>query len=379
MDNDTAIADAATTCAAAPVSADDAAKLPDELGAWLHRVAAEPFRHDFYRVLRRFEAAFPQLPRLGEAVRPADEPLRVAQPAELSFAPASIHALVLRAGAAPLLQQRIFGLLGPNGPLPLHLTELARERAHHHGDATLQRFLDFLTHRFALLFYRSWAQAQPALALDRPGQARFERRLGALAGLGLPGLLARDALGDATKLHFVGRLSMQVRNAEGLLAICEGQFDVPVFIEQWRGHWMPLARDERSRLGTRAGAGLGSGAVLGASVWDVQHRFRIVIGPLSLARYVDFLPGGRDLARLQAIVRQWVGLEFAWDLTLVLSRAEVPPLRLGRPGPAGRLGRTGWLGRYTRGGDARDMTIDVESTLRPRRRALQRDMQEERP
>lgn len=344
---------------------------------WLQRLAREPYRHDFYRVMRRFEAAHPALPRLGEAARPADEPLRVGQPAELAFAPAPIHALRLRPGQPPRLEQRIFGLLGSNGPLPIHLTELARERERHHGDATLQRFFDLLTHRFALLFYRAWAQAQPTLGLDRPDGDGFTRRLGALAGIGLPAHGARDAAGDATKLHFVGRLAAQSRSAEGLLAWCRAQFDVPVSIEQWRGHWMPLARDERSRLGRpvdRGGQGLGGGAVLGAAVWDVQHRFRIVIGPLGLARYRAFLPGGRDLARLQAMVRQWVGLEFAWDLTLVLARAEVPPLHLGRREPPGQLGRTSWLGRYTRATDSDDMTIDVENTLRPGRTAAPRPL-----
>ena len=340
--------------------------------AWRQRVAAEPYRHDFYRVLRRFEADHPELPRLGEAARPADEPLRVGQPAELSFAPASIQALQVPADGPPVLQQRIFGLVGPNGPLPIHLTELASERTRHHADRTLQRFLDLLTHRFALLFYRSWAQAQPELGLDRADGKGFARWLGALAGVGLEGLTRRDAMGDAAKLHFTGRLASQVRNAEGLLAICRSQFDVPIRIEQWRGHWMPLSADERTRLSARGGQGLGSGAVTGASVWYVQHRFRIIIGPLTLSRYADCLPGGADLYRLQAIVRQWVGLEFAWDLTLILSRAEVPRLRLGRAGsagPSGMLGRTGWLGRYRREGDAQDMTIDVEKTLRQRPQA----------
>jgi type VI secretion system protein ImpH len=337
---------------------------------WLEQVAAQPFRHDFYRVLRRFEADHPGLPRLGEAVRPADEPLRIGQPAELSFAPAAIHSLRLRPGRPPVLQQRIFGLVGPNGPLPIHLTELARERARHHADHTLQRFLDLLTHRFALLFYRSWAQAQPTLDLDRPDGSGFDQRLGALAGIGLPSLAGRDAMGDATKLHFAGRLAAQVRNAEGLLAICKAQFDVPVRIEQWRGHWMQLAPGERTRLRLRGGQGLGGGAVMGGSVWDVQHRFRIVVGPLKLKRYAQFLPGGKDLARLLAIVRQWVGIEFAWDLTLLLTRSEVPRLRLGRcdpSTPAGMLGRTCWLGRYVRDEDADDMTIDVEKTLQRQR------------
>ena len=338
--------------------------------AWMRRVAAEPWRHDFYQTLRRFEAAHPTLPRLGEAARPADEPLRVAQPAELNFAPASLHALHLGAGHPPLLMQRMFGLLGPNGPLPTHMTELARERLRNHADAGLQRFLDMLTHRFALLFYRAWAQAQPTLSLDRPNDDQFPRRLGSLAGLGNETLLRRDAAGDAAKLHFTGRLARQVRDNEGLLSWCRSEFDVPVRVQAWCGHWMPLAREERSRLrAPQRGPGahpLGQGAVLGETLWDVQHKFRIVIGPLSLARYQAFLPGGRDLARLQAIVRQWVGMELAWDLQLVLARTEVPRLRAGTAST--QLGRTSWLGSYRRKTDADDLCLDVERTLHARRR-----------
>jgi type VI secretion system protein ImpH len=32
-----------------------------------------------------------------------------------------------------------FGLFGPNGPLPVHMTEYARERIHHHQDTSLTR------------------------------------------------------------------------------------------------------------------------------------------------------------------------------------------------------------------------------------------------
>ena len=334
-------------------------------GAWLQRVSTEPWRFDFYQTLRHIESANPQWPRLGEALRPSDEPIRVVQPAELTFAPAPIYGLTLHGDGPPRLSQRIFGLLGPNGPMPLHMTELARERTQHHGDPGLQRFMDLLNHRFTLLFYRAWAQAQPSLSLDRPGDQYFARRLGALSGLANETQRQRDAAGDAAKLHFTGRLARQTRDADGLLNWCRSEFDAPVRIEQWQGHWMPLARDERTRIRSRGnperGQQLGRGAVLGNTVWDVQHKFRIVVGPLREARYHAFLPGGKDLARLQAMVRQWVGLEFEWDLKLILARPDVPRLSVGR---SGELGRSCWLGRYKKPGDADDLVIDVERTLK---------------
>jgi type VI secretion system protein ImpH len=296
---------------------------------WLGAVTAEPYLYDFYQAMRRIASAHPQMPPLGEALRPVDEPVRLGQPAELDFAPASLHSLERRAGAPPRLMQRIFGLLGPNGALPLHLTEYARERSQHHGDPTFQRFLDTLTHRFALLFYRAWAEAQPAVSLDRSGNKAYFNRLGSLVGIGLPSLQDRDALSDASKVYFAGRLSRQIRDADGLLSWIRCEFDVPVTIEQWCGHWMTLMRSERSRLGRRDGAVIGQSAVLGGSVWDVQHKFRITMGPLTLPQYLGLLPGSADLARLQAMVRHWVGIELAWDLKLVLSRDEVPRFALG--------------------------------------------------
>jgi len=332
--------------------------------AWLAQASAEPWKHDFYQFLRHVEAANPDLPRLGEALRPADEPVRLSQPAELSFPPAALQAIELKA-RKPRIEQRIFGLSGPHGPLPTHLTELIRERRVQADDPTLQRMLDLLSHRLTLLFYRAWAQAQPTISLDRRGDKSFALRLGALSGIGAESLLERDAVGDAAKLHFTGRLARQTRDADGLLQWCRSEFDADVRIEQWKGHWMPLGTDERTRLKTRhknnIAQSLGQGAVLGATVWDVQHKFRIVIGPMRESRYHAFLPGGSDLARLQAMVRQWVGLEFEWDLQLILVKADVPKLKLGR---SGELGRSTWLGNYSKKtGDADELVIDVERTL----------------
>jgi type VI secretion system protein ImpH len=346
---------------------------------WLSAVAASPFRIDFYQALRRIASAHPDLPSLGQALRPKDEPLRLGQPPSLDFAPAALHSLDRVDGKAPRLSQRIFGLLGPNGALPLHLTEYTHERVAHHNDVTLQRFLDMLTHRFALLFYRAWAEAQPTVSLDRPGNKTTFNRVGALAGVGLPTLQDRDALPDASKLHFVGRLARQTRDAEGLLAWCRSEFGAPVAVEQWSGHWMQLAPAERSRLGRRSGAQLGRDMVIGAAVWDVQHKFRITVGPLSLEEYRRFLPGGMHLARLQAMVRHWVGLEFEWDLKLMLDRNEIPLSLLGTGGTT--LGHTTWLGCSRRVRDPDDLCLDVERVATrhaARKRSMQREAHEVR-
>lgn len=326
-------------------------------------LSAAPWQHDYYQTLRRIEALHPQLPRLGKARQPRQEPLRIGQDIELDFAPAALSSWHAEAGSVPRLGQRFFGLFGPIGPLPLHLSEYARERQRSHGDATLAAFADVFHHRLGLLFYRAWAEAQPAAQLDRPQDDAFSRRLSALTGLGQPAFQQRESLGDHARLQHSGWLVGATRHAEGLLKILRQYFDVPVHLEQNVGHWLALADDEQAQLQPSSSVRrlvLGRNAALGRKVWDRQSRLRLQFGPLSLAQYLRFQPGAAAEGELRDWLRHYLGLSFSVELRLVLRGADVPRLRLGRcPAvataagavgqtavpAAGRLGRSAWLGR----------------------------------
>ena len=95
--------------------------------AFFAALAEAPYRYDFYQTLRRVECLYAEKPRWGCARRPVDEPLRLGQDPDLAFAPAPLASFEADPGGrAPRLQVRLFGLLGPNGPLPIHVTEYAR-------------------------------------------------------------------------------------------------------------------------------------------------------------------------------------------------------------------------------------------------------------
>lgn len=339
---------------------------PSDAEALFASLVERPASFDLFQAMRGVERTHPDKPRLGDAARPGDEPIRFAQDPSLTFAPAAIAGLERRGEAPPRLVQRVFGFMGPNGALPTHLTEYARERQFYNADHTFVRFLDALLHRFGLFFYRAWARAQPVVGLDRPADAPIVRHVGALIGVVEKSARERDALGDFPKLYFAGRLARSVRDADGLQAWLGLQFGVPVLVDQFQGHWMPLGRDERSRLTRQGQPALGRGAVLGRSVWDVQHKFRIVVGPLPWERFATLLPGDKPLQQLRALVRQYVGFEFAWDLRLILQRDDVPAwtLQAARDGRIGRLGRTAWLHArpgFRRENDAGDLVMNVES------------------
>ena len=323
-------------------------------------LAAAPWSFDFFQALRRIEGLWPELPRLGMGLRPAEEPVRVSQEVSMAFAPSTLSAFEEpERGGPPRLEQRFFGLLGPNGPLPLHLTEYTRDRLLHHDDPTLARFLDLFHHRLALLFYRAWAQSRPTVQHDRPAEDRFALYVGALAGYASAATQDRDTVPDHAKRFFVGHLARSAKNAEGLASILQGFFGLPARVEQLTLGWLALPPEEQTVLGRGpdAAAPLGVGVILGPRARDVQTRFRIVLGPMDLDRYHDFLPGGRSLDRVVDWVRNYVGYEFDWQLQLVLAREEVPGILLGREG---KLGWTTWLGARPSPTDADDLVLAPE-------------------
>jgi type VI secretion system protein ImpH len=330
--------------------------------ALLRALEDAPATFDFYAALRLAECAWPELPRIGQARRPQDEALRFGQQASLAFEPHMLAALERAQGEepAPRLLLNFFGLLGANGPMPVHLTEHVRERLRHHDDPGPARFLDMLQHRMIGLLYRAWASAQPAVSRDRPGQDRFAAYVGALVGIGMPSLRERDAVPDAAKLHMAGRLGPHQRSAAGLAAILEDFLGAPVEVEQFAGSWMRLPEDGLCRLRSGPQAErLGQGTVMGRRVWNAQHRFRLLVGPVTAERARQLLPGTPGMRQLSDWVRQYAGLALDWELRLIVTRETLPGLRLGRDT---RLGWTSWLSSRAPERDDRQLRLAPRRT-----------------
>ena len=326
---------------------------PDRARRLLARARRAPFEQDFYALMRALDNALPRRPRLGCALRPTDEPVRLGQDVEFTFAGAPISSCSEAGGGADRVGVRFMGLFGPNGPLPLHMTEYALGRLQHGGDRTLRAFADIFHHRMILLLYRAWAQVRPALSLDRDDDARFDVYIGALFGAASGPWWRRDALSDAAKRRHVGLLARGVKHPEGLRDILVDYLGLPVELQTCIGHWMPIQPRDLFRLGDCAPAArLGAGAVVGSAVWDRQYKFRIRIGPLSWSDYHRFLPGAAGAVVVRDWVRQYVGFDLAWDLNVAVRADEV---RRAQAGGTGRIGLTAWLGR----GAARTMRADL--------------------
>ncbi|WP_081478129.1 type VI secretion system baseplate subunit TssG [Achromobacter arsenitoxydans] len=334
----------------------NAAESSDAYARWWRALEREPYGHDLFHALRWMDAHSGARKPLGRDTVARHEPVRLRQEPSLAFAPSTVaRAQAARGGRPAQLSIYGFGLFGPNGPLPLHLTEFAHERMAHYGDRTLAAFADIFHHRLILLFYRAWADAQSTVSLDRK-EASFSRYIASLLHMGEPSMRRRDAVLDHAKYYMAGHLVRQTRNPEGLKHILQSFFGLPVNICEFVPQWIRLDPDQRLGLGNAAG--LGRDTVLGVAVRDAQHKFRIEIGPLTQEDYASFLPGGTRARQLTHWVRQYIGVELAWELRPVLSAEHACGLKLGASSP---LGLSAWLGqRRPSQGDARDLLLDYE-------------------
>jgi type VI secretion system protein ImpH len=322
----------------------------------IERLREAPWSFDFFQLVRRLEAAWPDRPRLARSQRLADEVVRFAQEPSLAFAPCTVSAVDNVPEQETLrLYLNFFGLLGPNGPLPLHLTEYARDRERNHFDPTLARFLDLFNHRQAALFYRAWASAQKTVSYEREHDDRFSAWIASLIGLGMESLRGRDATPDEAKLFFAGHLICPTRHAQGLEALLASYFQMPARIDQFVGQWMDLPAEARCQLGKDPASGtLGVSAIAGSRIWECQQKFLVRFGPMGIEEYERMLPGGASQQRLAAWVRNYIGFELSCDVQLILRSREVPKTTLGG---YGRLGWSTWLASKPFARDVDDLVL----------------------
>lgn len=311
-------------------------------------VQAKPWRYSFTTLMRRIAAQHPHLPDVGAAKRPQQEPFRLGQQAALTFAPREIARVTMQSHGPNI---KLFGLgfLGPNGPLPIHFTELVRERSEAKRDETLAHFLDTFHHRLFTHLYRAGAQSQSAGGgLDRPEDEHFTPYVARLGG-DEPSELHGSPLSAHARWASAAHRVRSARTPEGLVSTLSRYFGVPVQLHEYRLHWMSLDEQDQTRLAVpRPSSVLGQGALLGEKVPDRQSRFRLTIGPLDMDGYLRLTPQGSatgaDLPALIEWVRAFVGFEYVWELELLVRSGIAPSATLGGDQ---QLAWSTWMGAQT--------------------------------
>jgi type VI secretion system protein ImpH len=328
------------------------------------KLRREPHCFDFFQALRLLERFRPEKKPVGQFTHPETEVARFRAHPSLAFPASQIQKAAWPENRPVELTVNFMGLIGPEGVLPNPYTSLIIERQRE-GDNALRDFLDIFNHRIISLFYRAWRKYRFDVASERDERDRFSRQLMSLLGLGTDGLQQRQTVSDDSLIYYAGLLAQRPRSAQALQQILTDYFDVPVAVEQFSGGWYRLDPETQCHLSDEYtdSEELGFGAVVGDEMWNQQSRVRIVLGPLTLERYSDFLPEGKSFQPLRSWVRFFSNDEWDFEVKLILEREQVPACTLGAEGVSGpQLGWVSWVKSAPFRRDPGDTVLALEST-----------------
>lgn len=304
------------------------------------RLEERGYEYEFFQAVALLEmlAAREGAVPLGEGADPRQEGLRLASLPSLKFAPSDVTRISGLKDRSPRVETRVMGLAGQGGALPDWVTEVMSLRVSRR-DTAMRDFFDLFNHRLLSLFYRVRDKARVGFGYRRPDQSPAARYLYALMGLGSGRLQGRMGVPDRMLLNYAGLLAGRTRSVSALERLLSHALLVPVKVAPLTGRWLTVDPGERTRIG-RLGAhnALGSGAMVGSRVWDVESCFTLRVGAMGWNDLASFLPGGARHKPLVALTRFFIGDSMDFTLHLKVKKAEIPPMQL-----SSRTGaRLGW-------------------------------------
>ncbi|WP_347929645.1 type VI secretion system baseplate subunit TssG [Pseudomonas helvetica] len=304
------------------------AALPLSLSQRLRR---DPQAFELLQALLLLEREHPQAESLGSGTAPQAEALRLRGPLTPLFAASQVESLTEETDHKPTLTTPVFGLGGPDGPLPYAYQEWLQQRARAKDYAPAE-FLDLFQHRLLSLLYKVLRKHRIAVGFSVPGATPVHAQLRALTGLLPKALHDRQAIPDAAVLACSALFADGRRSLAGFAAIVREQFELPVELNAYEGAWREIPAASRSRLqpGGR-NLQLGRSAVAGTRVWDEHAGIRLTLGPLTPAQAAAFLPDGETHAALASLSALYFGPDL--ECTLVLLVRGASPIKLGRQTP----------------------------------------------
>lgn len=286
----------------------------------------EPYRFEFFQAVRLLEKIYPERKAVGREAKITPEIVRFRSRVSLNFPASEIHEFKESFDEFSEEQRlemfvNFMGVIGVSGVLPTHYTELVMDRVRY-GDTAMWSFLDMFTHRAVSLFFRAWEKYRFPVAYER-GKDDFTHYLFDFAGLGTKGLRGRMSLDDESLLPYSGLIAQKPHSASSLGQILSDYFGVKSKIVQFFGQWLDLEEESVSNLGARNSL-LGTNVIIGTRVWEQQSKFRIILGALTFNEFQSFLPNGTAHKPMKSIVNFMVGLEFDFDVQLILQAKQVP-------------------------------------------------------
>ncbi|MBU3055813.1 type VI secretion system baseplate subunit TssG [Pseudomonas indica] len=317
------------------------------------RLRRQPQAFELMQALLLLERERPDAMPLGSSTVPSGEAVRLRGPLTPLFASSQVERLVEDGEPVPVLTTPVFGLGGPDGPLPYAYQEWLQQRARRKDHAPAE-FLDLFQHRLLSLLYRVLRKHRVALGFTAPADSPVQAQLRALTGLLPRHVRQRQAVPDEAFLARAALFAGQRRSLAGFASIVRCHFGVAARLSAYEGAWRSIPSASRSRLG-RSGRNLqlGRNAVAGTHVWDEHAGIRLTLGPLSPRQASSFLPNGVHHRQLASLAAMYFGPDLDVSLTLLVDSAG--PMVLDRQSPP----LLGWNGGLQRQANPAQQRIDI--------------------
>ncbi len=314
---------------------------------------------ELFGLLQDMERAAPGKPPIGKSLRASDDIVRFGHAPHLNFATTTAErdAKPPPTGVPEFLRVYFMGLLGPMGPLPLQLSELAIFERRYAKERPYGAFLDVLANRMIQLFYRAWADAEPTAS----GGGADDLFRHYVAVLGAQADASPHEEADRVQMALLGHAGHTAgpRSPAAITDAATAILGIETELEEFVGVWRALDPGDATRLGG-AGFALGRGASAGMAVYTVQDACLVRLKFADMEGFERHLPGTPGFALVSRVLGALVPGHLEWRIEYELPRKEIPAATLGS---GARLGWTGWMGTQGEGPPRRDLRLVPQGAM----------------
>jgi type VI secretion system protein ImpH len=295
----------------------------------IERLQKEAHQFNFFQAVSLIEEMF-TAERISDPIESGY--LRFIPDISLAFPPNDIVAIQEHEGRFYFVLS-FMGLTGVMSPLPIYFSEYLSKRPE--GGKALFDFLGMFNHRLYSLFYKAWKKYHFMRCFKPNGSDQFTKQVASLAGI-----TSQNLQPDQLRLlAYCGILAGKSRSKSALEALLSDYFDgIPVEVKEFMPRWAKL----KNLTPVGNFFKLGENSILGDSVYDCSGKFRVVLGPLKLALYEQFLPNSDKIAATKKLIDAFVADPLEYDIEVQLQSIELIPVELGFDNA--RLGETAALG-----------------------------------
>lgn len=310
--------------------------------ALVNELEQNPAAFEFFQAVRLL---------LQDSDKPLEQTIKFKGTASLKFPAGDVEKITASDTNADWdMTVSFMSLLGSHGILPPHYTERVLKQIQLKDHALLD-FINLLQQRSIGLFYQAWEKYHFYAAYEHAQNQKqtdaFSKMLYSISGFGSKSAQKQFPAKIDNVGFYSGFFANSVRSSANLQALVQSFFEVETNVKELEGEWLDLGVENCTRLSsaqftTANNNRLGVNSCAGTKIWHCGHKVRIKLGPLNHSQFSNFLPNGKWFNTLQQLISLYIGLEFNFDIQLVLAAKYIKPAQLQKRAPL-KLGWNSWL------------------------------------